>query len=283
MYGTYTAPVTDASSEPVSLGKTGDTAGKPNGGGPADGKPTGGKPLPPRTILLAVIMLGISGISAIVSGIALYGQDAWLLRELTKHNPKPGKKNHLSASQLVDKVGQTQKTALIGAVIVVVAVGILGWAVFKGRYWSRWGVVGFWVLATFSGTVIGINSILAVGSDIPSSYKIPSFLAGATFAIAVILVNLRESTAYFALHRPPRPAGAPARRGGLLGGLMKPPPQRAQQQAATNVRTRPDADSAAERARTKKRANVANAESVAKGAELARSRAKASKSRRTDH
>ncbi len=263
----------------MSLGKTGGTAGNPKGGEPADGKPTGGKPLPPRTILLAVITLGISGICALVAGFALYGQDSWLLRELTKHNPKPGKKNHLSASQLVDKVAQTQKTALIGAVIVVVAVGILGWAVYKGRYWSRWGVVGFWVLATFSGTVVGINSILSVGSDIPPAYKIPSFLAGAMFAVAVVLVNLRDSTAYFAKNRPARPAGAPQRRG-LLGGLMRP---QQQAQPATNARTRPDTASAADRGRTKKRATVANADSVAKGAELARSRAKAaSKSRRTE-
>jgi hypothetical protein len=279
MYGTYTARVTDASSEPVSLGKSSGSAG--NGGAAGAGRPAAARP--PRMILLAVIALGVSGLSAIISALALYGQDAWLFREFTKSNAKQKKSKQLSVSELHDKVPQTQRTALIGAIIVLVAVVILGYAVYRGRYWSRWGVVGFWILGTFSGTVIGINSILTVASDIPGAYKIPTFIAGVTFAIAVVLVNLTESTQYFARNRPVRPAGAPARRG--LFGAPRPAPQAAGANARTapaNARTRPDPDVAADRSRAKKRASIANSESVAKGADLARSRAKASKSRRTD-
>jgi hypothetical protein len=279
--GTYTARVNDASSEPVSLGKSGaGGSSTPNAPGASNGAPgSPKKPAPPRMVLFAVIALGISGLAAVLSSVALYSQDAWLFRELTKSNAKLKKSKQLSVSELHDKVGQTQKTALIGALIVVLAVAILGYAVYRGRYWARWGVIGFWVLATFSGTVIGINSILAIAGDIPGAYKVPSFLAGATFAIAVVLVNLRDSTQYFALSRPVRPAGAPQRRG-LFGPRPAPAPRGVP--APAPARAAADRGAAADRSRAKKRANVVAAESVAKGADLARTRAKASKSRRTE-
>ncbi|HEU5267250.1 MAG TPA: hypothetical protein VFU35_11150, partial [Jatrophihabitans sp.] len=161
--------------EPVSLGKSG-----PGG---APGKPAAARP--PRMVLAAVIALVVSGIAAVIAAISLYGQSDWLFREFTKNNPKPGKKNHLTVAELHDKVPQSQRTALIGALIVVLAVAILGYATYRGRYWARWGVLGFWVLATFSGTVIGINSLLSVAANIPAAYKIPSFIAGLAFAVAV--------------------------------------------------------------------------------------------------
>ena len=235
-------------------------------------------------VIAAVIALAVSGVAAVAAAIALYGQSDWLFREFTKNNPKPGKKNHLTVAELHDKVPQAQRTALIGALIVVLAVAILGYTTYRGRYWARWGVLGFWVLATFSGTVIGINSILTVAANIPAAYKIPSFIAGVAFAVAVVLVNLKESTEYFALSRPVRPAGAPQRRGLFGGPRMAPQPRGAAAGSAGRgatastrpASTEPDADR-----RTKKRATVAaQSASVTKGAELARSRAKASKSRR---
>src|SRR6478752_6474817 len=92
---TYTAPVNDASSEPVSLGKSGAGGSSvPNGSGAASaggggaGAASGAghatKPTPPRLVLFAVIALGISGVAAVLSSIALYSQDTWLFHELSK-------------------------------------------------------------------------------------------------------------------------------------------------------------------------------------------------------
>jgi hypothetical protein len=142
------------------------------------------------------------------------------------------------------------------------------------------------VLSSFTGALAGINSLLAVGTSIPNQFKLPAAFSAFFLLAAFILVLLRPSGAYFALTKPaPRP-GAPARR-----GLFAPrPPLEPRTSARTTARagrtsavTRPAADDPADpadRARTKKRTSTA---SVAKGADLARTRAKAaSKSRRTE-
>ena len=101
-----------------------------------------------------------------------------------------------------------------------------------------------------------------------------------------MLVYLRPSVEYFNLTRPVRPEGAPQRRG-LFGGARpaagtRPAgrgfgaPGRTGTTTAAKAPATVHADPA--RSRSKQRAS---ADSVAKGAELARARAKASKSRRT--
>jgi hypothetical protein len=111
-----------------------------------------------------------------------------------------------------------------------------------------------------------------------------------------VLVTLRPSLDYFAAHKPVLSPDAPVRR-----GLFAPrtPPGAARGPAA-DARTPVSGTGSTEKAKTaltssaasrgeayvdrqraKKRA-TANAESIARGAELARSRAKASKSRRIE-
>ena len=105
--------------------------------------------------------------------------------------------------------------------------------------------------------------------------------------VAVVLVNFRVSTEYFALTKPARSTDLPhapwpvraahaaAGRPGAAGGR----PGAAKSVLSSSAATRGEAY--VERQRSKKRA-AANQESVARGAELARSRAKASKSRRIE-
>ncbi|HKC29485.1 MAG TPA: hypothetical protein VKB75_15835, partial [Jatrophihabitans sp.] len=104
-------------------------------------------------------------------------------------------------------------------------------------------------------------------------------------------VNMTPSTQYFALSRPERPAGAPQRRGlfaprppatprtGSSGARSSAVGSRAKSVLNSSATTRGEAY--IQKQRAKKRAS-ANAESVARGAELARNRAKASKSRRIE-
>jgi hypothetical protein len=240
--------------------------------------------------------MGLSAVAALIASLALYGQRAWLTREQVKADKKAKPPVHETASQLHHKISQQQSGALIGTAVVVVALAVLGLSVYRGRHWSRWGVVAFWLLASFTGTVVGIGTVLSVGASVPAPFKAPAFTAGILLIIAVVLVNMKASTSWFALSRPVPAAGAPVRRGLFAprtpaAGAGGRPSTRAAGRpgAAASARTKSVLTSNAatrgeaylERQRAKKRA-TANADSIARGAELARSRAKASKSRRTD-
>ncbi len=247
----------------------------------------------PRQVQGAVVAMAVSAVAALIAALALYGQRSWLTSEQIKADKK-AKKKVPSASELHHQISQQQSGALIGTIVVVVALTVLGLSVYRGRHWSRWGVVAFWLLASFTGTVVGIGTVLSVGASVPAPFKVPAFTAGTLLVVAVVLVNMKASTSWFALSRPVPAAGAPVRRGlfaprspagGARAGARptgRPGaagPARAKGALTSNAATRGEAY--LERQRAKKRA-AANAESVARGAELARSRAKASKSRRTD-
>jgi hypothetical protein len=254
---------------------------------PASGTDPSAKAPRPRQVQAAVAALVASALAALIAAVSLFGQRAWLTREQLKANAKAKPKIHETAAKLHHQVSQQQSGALIGTIIVVAAISVLALSVYRGRYWSRWGVVAFWLLASFTGTVVGVGTVLSVGSSVPAAFKVPAFLAGAFLIVAVVLVNFRVSTEYFALTKPVRASDMPQRRG--LFAPRTPPqagraPAAARPGAAKGVLTSSAAtrgEAYVERQRSKKRA-AANQESVARGAELARSRAKASKSRRIE-
>jgi hypothetical protein len=310
---TYTAPVSDATDKPaakLSLRKSAPKSA-PVAEGPAEGNPAS----KPRQVQLAAGALVLSGITAIVAALTLFGQKEWLTRhQITSNNKEianAGKdaiakatKEHLSAEQIAaagakarakstkdlsnvaHQVSQQQRGALISAFLVLLVMVFLAYGVYRGRHWSRWGVSAFWLLASFTGTTVGLFSALSVGADLPGAYKAAGFVASVLLILAVVCVNMRVSTQYFALSRPVPPAGAPPRRG-LFGPRPAPRTPRAgaePRSGAKGVLTSNAAERGeayVERQRSKKRAS-ANADSVARGAELARSRAKASKSRRVE-
>jgi hypothetical protein len=129
---------------------------------------------------------------------------------------------------------------------------------------------------------------------LPTPFKVPLFFSASALVVAVVLVNLKPSTAYFALSRPERGA-QPARRGLFAprGPADSARPARGAaasnkpagtREAVNNTLTSTAVargDAYLQKQRAKKRA-AANAESVARGAELARNRAKASKSRKLE-
>jgi hypothetical protein len=275
----------------------------------------------PRTVLYAVVAMGVSAVAALLASVVLYGQGNWLSREQGKSNSSAvksavssasvsagkaskdvpaaaasasasaTKKYPLGGSQLHHQVTQQQSGALIGSIILILAMGMLSVGVYRGKHWSRWAVVAFWFLASFTGTFAGITYIFAVGGSLPAAFKAPLFVSATSLLVAVVLVNMRPSTAYFTLNRPARAAGAPPRRGlfaprpaaatgraggGAGGGGARTPAGKA---LSSTAATRGDEYVAKQR--SKKRA-AANAESVARGADLARSRAKASKSRKLE-
>jgi hypothetical protein len=274
----------------------------------------------PRPVLYAVIAMGVSAVASLIASVVLYGQSDWLKHEQAKanssaiksavssasasatsasHSVEPAvasasasatKKYPTTGASLHHQVTQQQSGALIGSIILIAAMTMLAVGVYRGRHWSRWAVVAFWFLASFTGTFAGITYIFAIGGSLPAAFKTPLFISATSLAVAVILVNLRPSTEYFALSRPVRGPGAPPRRG-LFGGPRPAPADRSKSASSGGARAavgKTLTSNAASRGeayvqkqRSKNRA-AANAESIARGAELARNRAKASKSRKLE-
>lgn len=294
---TYTAPVTDSTNEPpspVSMSKPGGAA------------PRAGAVAPkPRQVQWAVVALLVAAVFAVATAIGVLSQRDWLTTEQGKANVKAvssavssatasaarhrqdvpkaaasasasaASKYPASGAKLDHQVSTQVQGVLISSLLVMAVLGFLALAVYKGRHWSRWGVTGFWILASFTGTGVGLlNAVQGLASNGPVAVRLPTLVAALSMIVAVVLVNLRVSTEYFAANRP---AGAPPRR-----GMFSPRPPQEKPQGRGSVLTSSAAsrgEKYVDRQRSKKRAN---AEAVARGAELARSRAKASKSRRSE-
>ena len=277
-----------------------------SGDGPAASAPR------PRTVVAATIALGVSGLAALGAASALYGQTTWLHDQQSKANSSAASsavanatksaasasadvakasssassvnatKYPTAGSRLDDQVHQQQSGSLIMSLILVLAIGIVAFGVFRGRHWARWGTIAFWAIASFTGTFAGFSYLFAVAQSLPGLFKVSAFISAAAMVVAVYLCAFsRPSIAYFALSRPTH-SGAPRR--GLFaprvpppGGARSKPASRAKAALTSSAADRGEAY--VQKQRAKKR-SAANAEAVARGAELARSRAKASKSRR---
>lgn len=291
---------------PVSMTKE-----SPSGDGPT-------RASQPRTVLAATIALAVSGLAALGAATALYGQTTWLHDEQRDANSSAASSVAASAvasassssadvasvsssvasvnatkypttgARLDDQVSQQQRGGLIMSLVLVIGTAFIAFGVFRGRHWSRWGVLAFWAVASFTGTFAGFTYLFAIGSDLPGTFKVSVFISALAMLAAVVLCQLRPSVEYFALSRPTHASGA-QRRGLFAPRTPRTPPARTGGSNAPAAR-RPKSSltsSAADRGeeyvqkqRAKKRA-AANSDAVARGAELARQRAKASKSRRT--
>lgn len=290
---TYTAPVTEETKQPTAK---------------------------PRQVLIAAVALGVTALFSVLTALGIGTQKDWIRSESVKVNTSAVasavsnasksatkksqdvssavasasssavKKYPTGGKKLDDSVNSAVRSSYIGTLFTVLILGVLAFTTFRGRHWTRWGVTGVYVLALF--TPLGVGPLNLVGALIgggePMAIRIPSIIAGLAMLTAVVMVNLRPSTEFFALSRPaPRP-GTPQRRGLFSRPAAGPARGNQPQRAAGGVslgKTRPVAKTetpdkaAADRQRAKKRANT---DAVARGAELARNRAKASKSRRTE-
>ena len=241
----------------------------------------------PRPVLLAIGALVLSGLSAVAAAASLFQLRGWL--DYTLHHPTKKPKKPLTAKQIHDQVHSIPGSQLIASIVVLLAVSLVAWSIWKGRYWARWAVLAIWVLSSFTGTLAGLNSLFAITASIPNAFKLAAAASAFFMLVAVVCVMLPSSGKYFALTKPAGRAGAPARRGGLFSqrtagstarDQMPPSGARPGSRSSRAAADAAAADAALDRSRTKKRTNAA---SVAKGADLARTRAKAaSKSRRTE-
>ena len=265
----------------------------------------------PRTVVAATVALGVSALAALGAATVLYGQGDYLHREQAKTNSSAAAsavskavasassshadtasaaasvasvnatKYPTGGSKLDDQVSQQQNGGLIMSLILMLATSFIAYGVFRGRHWSRWGSLAFWAIASITGTFAGFTWLLSIGSNLPGPFKALTFTSALAMLAAVVFCQLRPSVEFFALSRPTHSAG---QRRGLFAPRVPPSGGRQGPGARTkSVLTSSAADRGEayiEKQRSKKR-TTANAEAIARGAELARSRAKAaSKSRR---
>ena len=246
----------------------------------------------PRTIDLAVLAVGLEAVFTLLRALALRGYTGRLSHWLVDSNNKAtgkNKKSPYTAADVAHDLAQLRKGSLLEGLVIVVALIVLGISLrrVRGAGGARWALIILIILTSGPLAVVPVQGW-------PALPKIAGVLMGASSIAVIVLLLLPKSMMYFrACKAALRPAGAPARPG--MGGLFGPRGAAAQRgmasgrAAAQRAADAADASSAAQTAeaanpaRAKAKAKVrTDADAVAKGAELARSRAKASKSRRGD-
>lgn len=261
---------------------------------PAGGTPAADRPSPPKLVLYTAVALVLSGVFAVISAATLFGgatdqPNGWYYKTAKKANDKLAgtngkhKKNYIDPAKLHDHIASVPKQLFITSVVVLLAVTVLAVSAYRGKFWARWTTLGLWIMATLTGSLAGISSLLLVTAPgIAASFKIPAFLSALSFVLAVVFVNLRPSIEFFKANKPVRAGAATATATPARRGLFAPRAPITPRPAATTLAGTATDDSTArarpDRAKSKARAN---SEAAARGAELARARAKASKSRRT--
>ena len=256
-----TKPAQSAPQKPFRLSMT-------KAGGPAQPVP---HIKPPRTIDYACVAMGVMVVATWAQALLLLGNTGKLaayLTDLNKHAKKP--QANFDALKSVHHLRQQN---FFQAVLYTVVVLLLIWAMRRARSASasRWALV---IVFFFTGMVW--SAITTWG--LPTGPKVAGVVISVAAVATIALVFVAPaSVKYF---RQCREATLPPERRGQerpgLGSLFKPRPPRTAPPSAP--RPEPAQRPAMPKAKAKVRAD---SDAVAKGADLARSRAKASKSRRT--
>lgn len=233
---------------------------------------------PPRTIDLAGVALVVTLAIGIVRAFLMLGYTAQLtkfVRHANATSKSPDK--HFTAADAAHAVHTVRTSGFVNAAVVAVALLLLLWAMRRTRSASisRWVML---IVFVFTGLPLQVMPT----SELPGAVNAVGVIGGVAAIITLVLVFLPpQSQQYFKacklantpeqLRGQPRPGLAslfgPKRQAGMNARTAAPAPKPA-------ASDRP----AAPKAKAKVRAD---SDAVAKGAELARSRAKASKSRRT--
>ena len=254
------------------------------------GASTPSKPTRPRSVDLATVAVGAQLLFALVYAGLSWGFTDQFRQLIIDNNNKahPVKAlcetSHVSGCLDVTKsihafrLTVTQSSVLIGVLVVLLTVMFR-----RGSGTGRWIFIVLCVVGGqlgFAGTPL---QVLVATSNLPKAMGVAGTLSALAAIVAIVMLVVPTSAAWFRAMKMAANPGAAQRPAGL-GSLFAPrrppatPAPRATGRAAANTR-----GTAANPARAKSKARVrADADAVAKGAELARSRAKANKSRRTD-
>lgn len=250
----------------------------------------------PKTIqwatwaIIAQVVFTISG-ALLANGYT--AQLTKLMIDNNKHAKKPDE-NFNAVKSLADY----RKGLLFQGIVLALVFLFIAYTLrrSRGAGGARWG---FLIISVLVAQTNGPLTVLPI-ADYPGPLSVVRTLMGLSSLAAIVLMFLPASSQYFRdCKAANRPAGAPVRpgRGALFGGGGASTRPSAGRPAAARpgllgslFAPRPAPGSAPDRAadptappRPRSKAKVrAEADAVAKGADLARTRAKASKSRRTE-
>ncbi len=278
---TYTAPVRDTTADTAAAAKTKPTGRVSMTKNVRPARPVRARPVrppvenvkPPRTIDYATAAIALMAAAGIVQALLLLGNTAILTAYVTKANEKKPVKNF----DPVSAVHTLRSGSILMGIILAVALLLLAWALRRTRSASasRWAML---IIFVFTGLPFQVKP----ATGLPTGSQIAGVTVGIAAIAAVVLVFApKPSQLYF---RACREANTPEELRGQprpgLGSLFGPKrPRGAEASTPAPARTAaPDRPAAAPKSKAKVRSD---SDAIAKGAELARSRAKASKSRRT--
>ena len=184
----------------------------------------------PRTIQVTWIATFVAAAFSVLAPATYFSARSWIEQQQTNSiNGRKLTSSYTAADKakdlanVADNVSKALPIQLIFGVIVAVILVVIALKLREGRHWTRWALIGVWVLVTLTGySPVGLGGLVTLGSSAPAQVKFASFLGAGAFVVALVAVNLPASIQYLNANRPARPAGAPP--GGLLGGLFRPRP-----------------------------------------------------------
>jgi hypothetical protein len=242
---------------------------------------------PPRSIDLLGVAMVLTAVASLVRALVLFGYRSqlyqWLITNNAHASAKNKKANYVGDVVYKDlhsfRTGSLIQGLMTAAVILVLAYMVRRTRVATGARWAT-----LIVLVLFQTPLYVMPSVSA---GLPVPYRVATFVMGLAALATLVLLFVPTSTAYFrACRAATMPAGAQPRPGGF-GSLFGPRRPPASSTAASSAAApTPSAGESAStdvpgRAPSRAKAKVrSDTEAIARGAELARTRAKASKTRR---
>jgi hypothetical protein len=238
--------------------------------------------------VVQIALMLLSGVLAVANATAIKAFYEQSHRDSKPTDAAKLKKWHpLCIDQHVDKCVSftkhgVQMQAVTSALLWSGIVLVLWMMIRRGSGMSRWIYVVLGVAGTIIGFPGGALSLTYVTSNMPKAVSVTDGLAGIACLVAIVCLVVRPAGDYFKLTRAAsgkpvagaaggqRPAGS-----GLLGGLFGGPrPAPSSDTSSSDAGENPSAGRTTAKVRT-----ASNDAAVAKGADLARERAKASKAK----
>ncbi len=243
-------------------------------------------PRPPRTINLVIAAVCAQVAFSILRAVSMFGYSDQLRRWLIDNNKKAKKpENPYTPSQIADDLHRLRVSGLLQGAVLAAALLLLAFLLRRQgtATMSRWALI---IVMVLTGGPFGLVPV----HGIPAVPQAAAVLSGIACVAALVLLFLPDSRAYFKALTAARMAArgvtpGPARGLGALfaprpaAARKPPPPSGLRSSAASRAAARTAAKPGPAGSRAKVRSDEA---AIARGAALARSRAKASKSRRTE-
>lgn len=252
----------------------------------SDADQPAGRPVPPRTINLVIVAVCAQVVFTLINKASMFGytdQLGQLLKDTNAKAKNPVK--DYDAARIASDLHSIRINGLWQGIVIAGALLLLAFSLrrLNTANVTRWALI---VVMVMTGGPLTVNPI----HGLPILPQASLVLAGVASIVAIALLFVPQSRKYFRAISDARKVamGREPGRGRGLGSLFapkpagqrKPPPTSGpRSNAASRAQARVREGGSTSGARSKARQHEA---AIAHGAELARNRAKASKSRRTE-